>query len=134
MAGTFRESGEILRTVPGIAGEKVRTIPCIAGNVEETFPFEKLPEVFRKFVDDNMNCFPDGVFMLKGRNLYHLPEPPPLLAELKVVKFGWFLGTIEEISSNRLTHWLLHWIRGVQRTLDLGQSQQRSEATLKEKL
>jgi NOL1/NOP2/sun family putative RNA methylase len=95
MAGTFRESGEKVRTVPGIAGEKARTIPCIAGNIEETIPYEKLPEVFRKFVDDNMNCFPDGVFMLKGRHLYHLPEPPPLLAELKIVKFGWFLGTIE---------------------------------------
>mgnify|MGYP001157466162 CR=1 FL=1 len=62
---------------------------------EDTIAYEMLPGAFRKFVEENMNYFPDGVFLLKGRHLYQLPEPPPSLAGLKTAKFGWFLGTIE---------------------------------------
>ncbi len=79
--------GEKVRTVPD--GEKVRTVP------EDTVSYEELPEVFHRFVDDNMTYFPEGVFMQRGRNLYHLPEAPPQLAGLKTAKFGWFLGTFE---------------------------------------
>lgn len=63
---------------------------------EEVTPYEKLPESFRTFVTDNLNRFPEGVYLVKGRNLYHLPEPPPLLDGLKAAKFGWFLGTFED--------------------------------------
>jgi NOL1/NOP2/fmu family ribosome biogenesis protein len=38
---------------------------------------------------------PDGVYLLKGKNLYQLPEPPPLLDGLKIGKFGWFLGKFD---------------------------------------
>lgn len=62
---------------------------------EEVTPYEKLPERFRTFVKDNLNGIPDGVYLLKGKNLYHLPEPPPLLDGLKTAKFGWFLGTFD---------------------------------------
>ncbi|MGI6669847.1 MAG: RsmB/NOP family class I SAM-dependent RNA methyltransferase [Acetivibrionales bacterium] len=63
---------------------------------EEVTPYEKLPESFRVFVEENLNAIPDGVYLLKGKNLYQLPEPPPLLDGLKTAKFGWFLGTFEK--------------------------------------
>ena len=89
--------------------------------VEGTIPYEKLPEVFRKFVDENMNWFPDGVFLLKGRHLYHLPEPPPLLSGLKVVKFGWFLGTVEDNRFEPSHSLVMALDKGAfKRTLDLG--------------
>ena len=62
---------------------------------EDTTTYDMLPPAFHRFVEENMNCFPDGVFLLKGRHLYQLPEPPPSLAGLRTMKFGWFLGTIE---------------------------------------
>jgi len=51
-----------------------------------------LPEVFRKFADNSLNITLDGSFVLKGRNIYVLPEEIPSLDGLKVAKFGWFLG------------------------------------------
>lgn len=72
-------------------GIKVRTVPAS----EEVVPYEKLPAAFDEFVKANMTYFPDGVFMIKGHNLYQLPEPPPLLAGLRTAKFGWFLGSFE---------------------------------------
>jgi NOL1/NOP2/fmu family ribosome biogenesis protein len=77
-----------VRTVPEV--EKVRSVP-----IEETVAYEDLPEEFRRFVEENLNYLPDGVFLLKGRSLYHLPEAPPMLAGLRTAKFGWFLGTFE---------------------------------------
>ncbi len=62
---------------------------------EEIVTYEKLPAAFDEFINASMTYFPEGVFMLRGNNLYHLPEPPPLLAGLKVAKFGWFLGSYE---------------------------------------
>jgi NOL1/NOP2/sun family putative RNA methylase len=62
---------------------------------EITVPYDKLPASFDEFVRNNMTYFPTGVFMIKGHNLYHLPEQPPLLAGLKTAKFGWFLGSFE---------------------------------------
>jgi len=79
------------RTGDTFSDEKVRTVPID----EDVVAYEKLPGAFHKFVDDNLNYFPEGVFMLKGRNLYHLPEVPPQLAGLRTAKFGWFLGTFE---------------------------------------
>ena len=69
--------------------EKVRTVP------EEVVAYDKLPAAFDEFVKANMTYLPEGVFIIKGHNLYHLPEPPPILAGLKVAKFGWFLGSFE---------------------------------------
>lgn len=89
-------SGRYKEPTPGIAGKFEEPVLGFAGKFEEVIPYEKLPEAFRKFVDENMNFFPDGVIILKGRHLYHLPEPLPLLSGLKVAKFGWFLGTIED--------------------------------------
>lgn len=63
---------------------------------EPTIAYDNLPESFHTFVKDNLNGVPQGVYLIKGRNLYHLPEPPPRLDGLKVAKFGWFLGTFEE--------------------------------------
>jgi NOL1/NOP2/fmu family ribosome biogenesis protein len=62
---------------------------------EETLDYEKLPQCFHTFVEENMNSFPQGVYLWKGKNLYQLPETPPRLNGLKVAKFGWFLGTAE---------------------------------------
>lgn len=69
----------------------------IIGPIEETTTYDKLPDSFPAFVKDNMNYIPKGVYLLKGHNLYHLPEPPPRLDGLKAVKFGWFLGTFGDI-------------------------------------
>jgi NOL1/NOP2/sun family putative RNA methylase len=63
---------------------------------ELVLTYDELPESFRIFVRDNLNHLPKGVYLLKGRNLYHLPEAPPKLDGLKVAKFGWFLGTFED--------------------------------------
>lgn len=57
--------------------------------------FEKLPESFHTFFNENINAFPEGFYFLKGANLYHLPEAPPSLAGLKVAKHGWFLGNFD---------------------------------------
>jgi len=81
-----------VRSVPEVVpgDKKVRSVP-----IEETVAYGDLPEEFHRFAEENLNYLPDGVFLLKGRSLYHLPEEPPLLAGLKTAKFGWFLGTFE---------------------------------------
>lgn len=63
---------------------------------EPILGFDSLPESFWLFVKESMNEFPEGVYLIKGRNLYQLPEPPPGLNGLKVAKFGWFLGSFED--------------------------------------
>jgi len=80
---------EDVRSVPEV--NKVRSVPIY----EDTLAYGDLPEEFHRFVDENLNYLPVGVFLLKGHSLYHLPEPSPRLAGLKTVKFGWFLGTFE---------------------------------------
>lgn len=72
---------------------KLRTVPKLI--VEKNMLYDELPDSFLVFVKDNMNYIPEGVYLLKGCNLYHLPEPPPKLDGLKVAKFGWFLGAFE---------------------------------------
>ncbi len=54
-----------------------------------------LPESFLKFVKENLNISLHGIFIVKGRNIYLLPEHIPSLDGLKVAKFGWFLGEAE---------------------------------------
>jgi NOL1/NOP2/sun family putative RNA methylase len=83
---------------PGLSGLHFRTKPTESKptETEPTETFDNLPESFRKFVRDNMNHLPEGVYLQKGHNLYHLPEAPPKLDGLKVAKFGWFLGTFED--------------------------------------
>ncbi len=56
--------------------------------------YEELPAPFKAFMEDNLNYFPDGVFLMKGQNIYHLPQTPPRLDGLKIAKFGWFLGCV----------------------------------------
>jgi NOL1/NOP2/fmu family ribosome biogenesis protein len=58
--------------------------------------YDKLPESFHSFVKDNLNDIPEGVYLLRGHNLYLLPEAPPRLDGLKAAKFGWFLGSFED--------------------------------------
>lgn len=62
----------------------------------EKLSYEMLPHAFHAFVKENVNQLPEGAYLLKGRNLYHLPETPPKLDGLRVAKFGWFLGAIED--------------------------------------
>lgn len=63
-----------------------------AGCTEEVVAYDRLPDSFHAFVEGNLNYVPEGVYLLKGRNLYSLPEPPPVLDGLRTAKFGWFLG------------------------------------------
>lgn len=58
--------------------------------------YDELPESFKEFVRENLNEMLEGVYLIKGHNLYQLPEQPPSLNGLKVAKFGWFLGTFEK--------------------------------------
>lgn len=63
---------------------------------EENLSYDMLPKSFHAFVKENINQFPEGIYLVKGHNLYHFPEPLPKLDGLKVAKFGWFLGAIED--------------------------------------
>jgi len=58
----------------------------------------KLLKPFFDFVKDNLNTDIDGHFIVKGKNLYVLPENIPSLDGLKVAKFGWYLGEFERDS------------------------------------
>jgi len=62
---------------------------------ENVVTYDSLPESFHSFVNENLNYKPEGVYLIRGRNLYNLPESPPALDNLKTAKFGWFLGTFE---------------------------------------
>ncbi len=83
-------SDKNLRTVPNTTN--ATTVPNVTNT--SAIPAD-LPAEFNNFVKDNLHYMPDGVYIMKGRNLYHLPETPPLLDGLKVAKFGWFLGSFE---------------------------------------
>lgn len=72
------------------------TVPARDFVKEETVPYDKLPESFHAFMKDNIDDMPEGVYLRKGRNIYHLPEPSPRLDGLRVAKFGWFLGSVED--------------------------------------
>lgn len=47
---------------------------------------------FYAFVRENLNIEIEGVFDMKGSNLYCLPHQLPDMSGLKVAKFGWYLG------------------------------------------
>ncbi len=49
-------------------------------------------DIFKKFVQENLNTEIEGSFFMKGDNLYCLPVNPPDLSGLKVAKFGWYMG------------------------------------------
>lgn len=66
------------------------------GQGEAALAYEDLPDSFKIFVQENLNDMPRGLYLVRGSNLYQLPEQPPSLAGLKVAKFGWFLGSFEE--------------------------------------
>jgi NOL1/NOP2/fmu family ribosome biogenesis protein len=63
-------------------------------HIINTAAYEKsiLPESFLEFMNDNLKVNIEGYFLIKGNNLYCLPEPPPDLSGIKVAKFGWYLG------------------------------------------
>jgi NOL1/NOP2/sun family putative RNA methylase len=126
----FSDSSE--EPAPGFSDRSEEPAPGFSDKFEGTIPYEKLPEVFHKFVEENMNFFPDGVFLLKGHHLYHLPEPLPLLSGLKVAKFGWFLGTIED-SRFEPSHSLVMALgkEAFKRTLDLGSESAEVRSYLK---
>lgn len=79
-----------------------------------------LPELYRKFISENLNFTPEGCYIQKGRNIYLLPELVPSLDGLKVAKFGWFMGECDgarfEPSHSLVT--ALH-MGDLQRTIDL---------------
>lgn len=83
--GTKAETMERIRNLsPRLEPAKVME-PC--------FPsIEALPAAFGRFAEENLNIRPEGCFMIKGKNLYLLPESLPSLNGLKTAKFGWFLG------------------------------------------
>lgn len=85
-----------LRTAPDSIGGSASLRPGLPIKTEPTLTYDELPESFRIFIRENINHLPEGVYLLKGRNLYQLPEAPPKLDGLKVAKFGWFLGTFED--------------------------------------
>jgi NOL1/NOP2/fmu family ribosome biogenesis protein/precorrin-6B methylase 2 len=53
-------------------------------------------QLYRNFENQNLNIQIDGYFLVKGNNLYCLPEPAPCLDTLKVAKFGWYLGEMQK--------------------------------------
>ncbi len=56
---------------------------------------EDAPKAFRDFIRENLNIEIKGIFMVKGDNLYCLPEQIPDLSGLKIAKFGWYLGRLK---------------------------------------
>jgi len=113
-------SGSVCKGTPIISSyeAKLGNVPNSVG--EEIVSYDMLPGSFHVFVRDNLNYSPEGVYLLKGHNLYHLPEQPPRLDGLKVAKFGWFLGTFED---NRFepSHSMVTALKmsDIKRTIDL---------------
>ncbi|MEN6314649.1 MAG: RsmB/NOP family class I SAM-dependent RNA methyltransferase [Clostridiaceae bacterium] len=89
-----RGEGHFVAKLIKAGGEKAKN--SANTGIEAALSYDMLPDSFKAFIKENINQFPEGVYLLKGRNLYHLPETPPKLDSLRVAKFGWFLGTIED--------------------------------------
>lgn len=51
-------------------------------------------EPFHEFERENFNIKINGLFDIKGDNLYNLPVEFPDFHNLKVAKFGWYIGSI----------------------------------------
>jgi NOL1/NOP2/sun family putative RNA methylase len=100
-AGAGKEAGTAERVTAGCDVEIVTRPEAASRSTadrgsEAVESYDKLPESFHSFVKDNLNDIPEGVYLLRGHNLYLLPEAPPRLDGLKAAKFGWFLGTFED--------------------------------------
>jgi len=89
-----RGEGHFVAKLIKAGGEKAKN--SANNGIEAALSYDMLPDSFKAFIKENINQFPEGVYLVKGRNLYHLPETPPKLDSLRVAKFGWFLGTIED--------------------------------------
>jgi len=93
---------------------------------------KQLPAVFHRFEQENLNISLEGRFMLKGKNLYLLPENPPCLDGLNVGKFGWYLG---EFSGDRFepSHSMATALRmdDFKKTIDFGSGSREVYSYLK---
>lgn len=74
----------MLRKASGEAGRKVLQAEPALKNVNL--------DAFYKFAAQNLTTDIEGVFEVKGNNLYCLPLKVPDLSGIKVAKFGWYLG------------------------------------------
>jgi NOL1/NOP2/sun family putative RNA methylase len=52
-------------------------------------------EAFYSFSRENLNVELQGGFITKGRSLYWLPVQLPDLSGIRVAKFGWYLGSLD---------------------------------------
>lgn len=66
----------------------------VSRDVTQSFDINKLIEPFYQFASDNINRSIEGFFSMKRSSLYCLPVKPPDLSDVKVAKFGWYLGDI----------------------------------------
>lgn len=62
------------------------------GRQIENIESNKILDLFRSFIKENLSVNIDGYFNVKGINLYCLPVEYPDLGGIKVAKFGWYLG------------------------------------------
>ncbi|MCX7708644.1 MAG: RsmB/NOP family class I SAM-dependent RNA methyltransferase [Clostridia bacterium] len=61
---------------------------------DEGISEKDLIQAFREFAEENLNIDINGNFIAKGNNLYCLPAEVPDLSGIKVAKFGWYLGAV----------------------------------------
>lgn len=96
---SINKTNKAYETERGSGNRKMKTEDSVYKNrpinTEKFLFYENLPDSFHEFVNNNLNHFPEGVYLQNGRNLYHLPETPAGMDGLKVAKFGWFLGIFE---------------------------------------
>ena len=72
-------------------GGRQEVLPAEARKNQDT----PIPDALRAFAEENLNFRLEGKLFIKGRNIYMLPGDIPSLDGIKVAKFGWYIGEID---------------------------------------
>lgn len=72
------------------------SLPCTPKGLQPSMPSEQEKTYFFNFIDSNLKCnIVESQLSLQGICLYQLPEGIPDLRGLRVIHWGWWLGTIK---------------------------------------
>ncbi|MGI6606628.1 MAG: RsmF rRNA methyltransferase first C-terminal domain-containing protein [Peptococcia bacterium] len=76
--------------------QQPRTLQTRAQKQKDAFMAEAVPEAVASFLAENLFAPPEGTFRQMGQYVYLVPAELPELTGLKVMRYGWFVGTMDK--------------------------------------
>ena len=93
---TDSQEPQAQRATAATRKQQPRTLQTRAQKQNDSFIADALPESLSSFLAENLFAPPEGTFRQMGQYVYLVPAELPELTGLKVMRYGWFVGTMDK--------------------------------------